>query len=165
MSSAVECVHEGYPRCIHCGSETQLPEHVRARMPKSLGDELREIYRLGSRNHGSTPVGSIVCQVIDMHLDSSCHEVLDVKNAVVDLVHELIKLAARQHEALCKRQACDHPQHLRRGSANTSGKITMDCGQCGERLVDVQMPVPVLPLLGTPTNPVSDAAPKKCRQR
>jgi len=39
---------------------------------------------------------------------------------------------------------CDHPASHRCGSADTSGKITVNCGKCGERL----------PLLGTPTKPL-----------
>ena len=59
--------------------------------------------------------------------------------------------AAPAATPVVERQACEHPQHLRTGSADTRGKITVDCGKCGERLVDVQMPEPIMPLLGTPS--------------
>ena len=45
---------------------------------------------------------------------------------------------------------CNHPWSHRFGSADTSGKIVERCSRCGKVLVDVQMPAPAVPMLGTP---------------
>ena len=52
------------------------------------------------RGHEASPVGGLVREVLDMHLDRDAREFLDAKNAAVDLIRELMKLVQRQHERL-----------------------------------------------------------------
>jgi hypothetical protein len=96
----LSCPHDGYPKCVLCGAQTQLPDYMRTRHAKTMSEELMEIYHVAARGHESSPVGGLVRAVLDMHLDGSTREFLDAKNAAIDLIRELMKLAQRQHERL-----------------------------------------------------------------